>query len=109
MTEAQQNFFFSSNIADQIAEAPAESIVSKTFYDGERLRCILFSFAPGQELSEHTASVPAIIQILKGESRLTLGSEVMEAKAGAWAAMPANLPHSLLAHTAVTMLLIMAR
>ena len=48
-----------------------------------------------------------MIQLLEGECTLTLGKDSFEAKPGAWAFMEPNLPHSILAHTPVKMLLIM--
>jgi quercetin dioxygenase-like cupin family protein len=91
------------------AEAPPDSILSRTFFTGEGLKAILFGFAPGQELSEHTAAVPAIVHILAGEAELTLGQDRVEAHPGTWAHMPARLPHSVRAKTPVTMLLLMLR
>jgi len=59
-------------------------------------------------LSQHTASVPAMIQILEGECDLTVGATSYQGKPGTWVHMEANLPHSLLARTPVVkMLLIM--
>jgi len=73
-------------IMPQIAD---DSIISRTFLDEENVKGILFGFAAGQELSEHTASRPAILHFLSGEADLTLGSERSEAKAGTWVHMPA--------------------
>jgi quercetin dioxygenase-like cupin family protein len=73
------------------------------------MRVILFGFDTGEELSEHTASVPAVLQIVKGEVELTLGEDTFPASAGAWAHMPANLKHGIIAKTPVVMLLIMAK
>ncbi len=95
------------NLSEAVQEIPVDSIVSRTVYRDDTLKSILFAFAPGQELSEHTASVPAIIQIIEGECQVKLGSDVFEAKPGFWTRMPAKLPHSLLAHTPVKMLLLM--
>ena len=95
------------NLTDLVTEIPKDSIVSRTIYKDEKTKAVLFGFATGQELSEHTASTPAVIQILSGECRLILGEDVMEAKAGAWVYMPAQMPHSLLARTEVTMLLLL--
>lgn len=89
----------------EIRDIPPESIVSRTFFQDERVRIILFGFAAGQELSEHTSSKSAILHILKGEARLKLGQDEFDAKAGAWAHMPPNLPHSILAKTPLIMLL----
>lgn len=92
-----------------LAEAPADSIISRTLYNDAQVKVVLFAFAPGQELSEHTASAAAIIHVLKGDARLTLGGDVVEATAGAWVHMPPNLPHGLLARTPVMMLLLLLR
>ena len=93
-------------IVPQIAD---DTIISRTFLDEENVKGILFGFAAGQELSEHTASRPAILHFLTGEADLSLGSERSVAKAGTWVHMPANLPHSILARTPVVMVLLMVR
>jgi quercetin dioxygenase-like cupin family protein len=103
------DYNFIANIADQIPDTQPDTIISRTFYSDEQLKVILFGFAPGQELSEHTASVPAIIHIIEGEARLILGKDPYKARAGAWAHMPANLPHSVYAKTPTKMLLIMLK
>jgi quercetin dioxygenase-like cupin family protein len=96
-----------NNINEAVQEIPLDSIVSRTVYRDDSLKAIVFGFATGQELSEHTASVPAIVQILEGECQVTLGDDVIEAQAGFWTRMPAKLPHSILARTPVKMLLLM--
>lgn len=95
------------DLLDSTGSTPPESIVSRTFYSDGHLKAVLFTFAPGQELSEHTASMPAIIQILKGRAQLTLGGDKKEAKEGAWIYMPARLPHSVVAEMELVMLLLM--
>jgi len=95
------------NLFDQVPEIPSDSILSRTFYQDEYVRIILFGFAPGQELSEHTASKPAILHFLKGEASVTLGTDHFEAQAGTWVHMQPNLPHSIHAKTPVVMLLTM--
>ena len=97
------------DLASETPDLPSDSILSRTFYDGDDTRAVLFSFAAGQELSEHTASSPAILHFLSGEATLTLGSETVDARAGSWAHMPPNLKHSILARTPVTMLLMLVK
>jgi quercetin dioxygenase-like cupin family protein len=103
----QTEYTFIQNLLEQVTDIPDDSIVSRTIYKDEKVKMILFGFAPGQELSEHTASVPAVIQILQGECSLTLGKDKQEAQAGTWTYMTAKLPHSLVAKTRVVMLLVM--
>ncbi|MCG8347032.1 MAG: cupin domain-containing protein [Chloroflexales bacterium] len=84
---------------------PEGGILSRTLHADDQVKVVLFAFDTGQELSEHTAAVPAIVHILQGQVRLTYGAEVIEAGPGAWLHMPARLPHSLLARTPLVMLL----
>jgi quercetin dioxygenase-like cupin family protein len=97
------------NLLDQLPEIHPDSIVSRTLYTDDQVKVVLFGFASGQELSEHTASMPAIIHILQGEATLTLGSDSQPAGPGTWVRMPARLPHALVAHTPVVMLLTMLK
>jgi len=96
--------------ADLAAEVPSmapDSIISRTLYKQDGLRVVLFAFAAGQELSEHTSAHAAILHILQGEATLTLGQDQQSAQANSWVYMQPNLPHSVKAHTPLLMLLIM--
>jgi quercetin dioxygenase-like cupin family protein len=88
-------------------DVPNNGILSRTVYEDAFLKVVLFGFDTGQLLSEHTASVPAIIEILEGEAELRLGDEVVQAGPGAWASMEANLPHAVIAKTPLKMALTM--
>jgi quercetin dioxygenase-like cupin family protein len=100
-------YVFMQDLSALLPEIAPDSIVSRTFYSDEQVKAMIFGFAPGQELSEHTASMPALIHILSGEATLTLGGETHTAGPGTWVRMEANLAHSVLAHTPVVMLLLM--
>lgn len=99
--------FYSDDLKSLLTEIPDDSIVSRTFYEDERIKAILFGFASGQELSEHTASQPAILHFLQGEADLVLGDEIQKAGPGTWVHMPANLPHSVIAKSQTLMLLLL--
>ena len=107
MNESLQANLLLPDIQALVADIAAESIVSRTIYKDDKLRVILFGFAPGETLSEHTSSFPAILHFLEGEAALTLGDEALEAGPGTWVHMAANLPHSVEAQTEVRMLLTM--
>jgi quercetin dioxygenase-like cupin family protein len=95
------------NILGDKQEIPKDSILSQSLIQNQDVRVILFSFAPGQELSEHTAAKPAMLHFLEGEATLTLGETVSEVAANVFVHMAANLPHSIVAKTAVSMILIL--
>jgi quercetin dioxygenase-like cupin family protein len=87
--------------SDLAAEAPpvARGIHSQTLYDGPDLRLVLFAFAPGEELSEHTAARPAVLHVLDGEGDAVVGGASHALGPGTWFRMPARMPHSILART----------
>jgi quercetin dioxygenase-like cupin family protein len=100
------NYFFSEDLVKEV-EIPKNGILSRTLYSDDQMKVILFGFDTGQELSKHTASVAAVVHILKGEATLTLGGDAREVGAGAWAHMAPRLEHAILAKTPVVMLLTM--
>jgi quercetin dioxygenase-like cupin family protein/ferredoxin len=102
-------YVYFPNLIESVPDIPPDSIVSRTLHTDDEVKAVLFGFAQGQELSEHTASMPATILILQGEAALTLGSDRLEAHPGTWVHMPPNMPHSLLAKTPVVMLLLLFR
>ena len=66
-------------------------------------------FAPGQELSAHTAPYPAILYFAQGEADLLLGGDAREAHEGTLVHMAPKLEHGIKAKTEVVMLLVMLK
>lgn len=89
--------------------APSSGIVSKTLQNDDRSKVVQFCFAPGQELSAHTAPFPAILQFLRGEATLKLGADEQQAHEGTFVYMTPQLEHGIRAQTEVVMLLIMLK
>ncbi len=102
-------YSYIQDISTLLPEVPERSILSRTVYDDERLRVVLFRFAAGEELSEHTSAYTAVLHFTEGEADLTLGGDALQAGPGTWVHMTPNLPHSVHARTPVTMLLMMIR
>ena len=100
-------YTYIADLLAQVQDIPADSIVSRTVYHDEHMRTILFAFAAGQELSEHTSAQAAVLYFIQGEADLTLGQDTMMAQTGTWIHMPPRLPHSIVAKTPVLMLLLM--
>ncbi len=80
-------------------------IVSRTLFRGTNGRVVLFGFAEGQELTEHTSTQQAIIQILSGECEFFLAGQPHHLKTGDMLYMPPNLPHAVKATKQFSMLL----
>jgi quercetin dioxygenase-like cupin family protein len=100
-----------TNYADLAAlmDIPPDSTISRTIYQDEQVKAVLFGFAAGQELSEHTAATAAIVHIVSGKARMTLGGEQIEAQPNTWVHMPPRLPHGIVAETPVVMLLLLLK
>jgi quercetin dioxygenase-like cupin family protein len=92
---------------DLLAEAPvpARGILSQTLSDEDGVTLVLFAFAAGEELSEHTSARPAIVHVLQGEADLVVGDDRFEGGPGTWARMPAGTPHAIRARTPLVMAL----
>jgi len=90
-------------------EPPDDGILTRTLFNDDDVKAVIFGFGKGEELSEHTASMPAILHFIQGEATLTLGEETVEAQPGSWIHMPANLQHSVHAKTPVVMLLLLLK
>jgi quercetin dioxygenase-like cupin family protein len=93
----------------QDTQPPNKGILSRTLFNDDRLKAVIFGFAQGEELSEHTASMPAVLHFLQGEAKLTLGDDTVDTKPGAWVHMPRGLRHSIQAKSPVIMLLLLMK
>lgn len=80
-------------------------IVSRTLLRTATSRVVLFGFAVGQELTEHTSTQHALVQVLSGECEFSLAGKPQALKSGDFLYMPPNLPHALKAITQFSMLL----
>ncbi len=84
-------------------------IVSRTILSAGRTRVVLFSFAAGQELTEHATPARALVQMLSGRAEWTLGGEKRPLAAGDLLHMPPGLPHAVRATEPFSMLLTLVR
>ena len=98
------NYTLFGNLADE-APVPARGILSQTLSNDGGVECLVFGFAPGEQLSEHTSARPAIIHVLSGEGDLTVDGDPYPARAGTWLRMAPNTRHSIVARTPLRMAL----
>jgi quercetin dioxygenase-like cupin family protein len=96
------------SLAAETQFAP-NGIVSRTVLRTPTSRVVLFGFAEGQELSEHTSTQYALIQILSGECEFSLGGKPNQLKAGDLVYMPPNLAHAVKATRQFSMLLTLSK
>jgi quercetin dioxygenase-like cupin family protein len=90
-------------------EPPEDGILTRTLFSDDYIKAVVFGFGRGEELSEHTASMPAVLHFIQGEATLTLGEDTIEAQSGTWIHMAPELKHSVLTKTPVIMLLLLLK
>jgi quercetin dioxygenase-like cupin family protein len=96
---------------EKILSLPAETrftpngIVSRTLFRTPAVRVVLFGFAAGQELSEHTSAHHALVQILSGECDFPTHGRSHRLKAGDVLYLPPGLRHAVRATQDFSMLL----
>ncbi len=101
-------YIYLKDLAEE-AQVPDDGILSRTIQNDSQSKVILFGFAPGQELTAHTAPFPATLYFVRGEASLQLGEDTVEAVAGTFSYMTPNLEHGIKAKTPVVMLLTMLK
>src|SRR5687768_8300974 len=103
-----ENYAYFRDLAREV-EPPADGTLSRTLINTNHVKAVLFGFAAGQELSEHTAAVPAAMQFISGEAAVKLGDDWVDATANSLIHMPAGLPHAVRAKAPTVMLLLLFR
>ena len=80
-----------------LVEVAADSTVSRTVLKAAGARLVLFAFDAGQELTEHTAAMPVLLQVLDGRLRVTADGREVSLAPGGVVHLDARVPHSVLA------------
>lgn len=95
------------SLKDQIAYQPGQ-VVSKTLVQNEKVSMTLFSFDRGEEISSHAAGGDAMVTVLDGTGRFTVGEDVFFLHAGETLIMPKGIPHAVFGEEQFKMQLIVS-
>jgi quercetin dioxygenase-like cupin family protein len=95
---------FSLNFQDRI-EYPQEGILSKVPLKDQNCQYTLFCLAAETEISEHTSTRNATVNVLAGKGILTLEGKEIALSPGVFVFMKANAPHALKAEENLAFLL----
>jgi len=87
----------------------SDSVVSKTLLKQPTGTNTLFAFDQGQSLSEHTAPFDALIHVIDGEAKITIGGTEHLVQTGQMITLPAGIPHAVDAPVRFCMLLTMIK
>jgi quercetin dioxygenase-like cupin family protein len=89
-------------------EYPDAGVLSKVIFKDSACQYTLFCLASGTEISEHTSTRNATVQVIEGNGMLTLEGEAIALQPGVLVFMNANAPHALSAMSNLAFLLILS-
>ncbi len=94
-------------LKDQV-EYQKGQVVSKTIVQNELVSMTIFSFDKGEEISSHAAGGDAMVTVLEGKGRFTIGGEVFILNEGETVIMPKGIPHAVYVEEKFKMLLVVS-
>ena len=83
-------------------------VVSKTLVQNDVVSMTLFSFDKGEEISTHAAGGDAMVTVLDGTGRFTVGGDVFILNEGETLIMPKDIPHAVFGEEKFKMQLIVS-
>ena len=95
------------NLVDQIRYLDGQ-IASKTLCQNDSLSLTLFAFEKGEEISSHSSTGDALIQVLDGVGRISISDKQYDLEKGQSIIMPAQIPHAVYALERFKMLLLVS-
>ena len=91
-------------LKDQIEYQPGQ-VVSKTLVQNDKVSMTIFSFDKGEEISTHAAGGDAMVTVMEGTGRFTVGGEAFILNEGETLIMPKDIPHTVYGEEKFKMLL----
>lgn len=82
------------NLKDEVAYQDGQ-VVSKTLVQNELVSMTIFSFDKGEEISSHSSDGDAMVTVLEGTGRFTVGGEKFILNEGETLIMPKGIPHAV--------------
>ena len=70
-------------------------VVSKTLVQNDYVSVTIFSFDKGEEISTHASGGDAMVTVLEGTGRFTIGGDVFILNEGETNVMPKDVPHAV--------------
>lgn len=70
-------------------------VVSRTLVQNDKVSVTIFSFDKGEEISTHASGGDAMVTVLEGTGRFTIGGEIYILNEGETIIMPKDIPHAV--------------
>lgn len=91
-----------------LVEYQEGQVVSKTLVQNELISVTIFSFDKGEEISTHAAGGDAMVTVLEGKGKFTIGGDEFYLEAGQTIIMPKDIPHSVYGEEKFKMMLVVS-
>ena len=88
-----------------LVDYSAGQVVSKTLVQNELVSVTVFSFEKDEEISTHASGGDAMVTVLEGTGRFTVGGKEHFCHEGEVLVMPATVPHAVYAPEPFKMML----
>lgn len=83
-------------------------VVSKTLVQNDAVSVTIFSFDKGEEISTHASGGDAMVTVLEGTGRFTVGGDVYILNKGETIIMPKDIPHAVFGKEKFKMILVVS-
>lgn len=80
-----------------LVEYQTGQVVSRTLAQNNAHSITLFAFDENEEISSHSSGGDAVVTILEGKAKITIGDTDYALTAGQTIVMPAGIPHAVAA------------
>lgn len=89
-----------------LVEVQKGQVVSKTLVQNKGVGITLFAFSKHEKISSHASTGDALVTVLDGKGKITIGDKEFILKKDESIVMPANIPHEVYAEDDFKMLLV---
>ena len=93
---------------EDLVEYQEGQVVSKTLVQNVLFSVTVFSFDKGEEISTHASGGDAMVTVLDGKGKFTIGGEEYILQKGETIVMPKNVPHAVYGEEKFKMLLVVS-
>lgn len=93
---------------NKLVEYQEGQVVSKTLVQNELVSVTIFSFDKDEEISTHASGGDAMVTVLEGKGKFTIGGDVYYLEKGQTIVMPKDVPHSVFGEEKFKMLLVVS-
>ncbi len=91
-----------------LVEYQEGQVISKTLVQNELVSVTVFSFDKGEEISTHASGGDAMVTVLDGKGRFTIGGDIYYLEKGQTIIMPKDVPHAVYGEEQFKMLLVVS-